>query len=105
MRRPPNGKSDSVRLRCDALQLHCDAIALRCVAIALRLRCDAIALRCVAIALRCDCVAMRYDAKLCARVTRRDSAGWCFKLAGVPGRGGPGRVTPLFQECKSKEKQ
>ena len=64
-----------------------------------------VAVRCVAITLRCVAIALRCDAKLCVRVKRRDSAGWCFKLAGVPGRAGPGRVTPPFQECKSKEKQ
>ena len=56
VRRPPNGKSDSVWLRCDALPIG--------------MRCDAIALR---------CVAMRGDPKLCMRVKKRDSAGWCFK--------------------------
>ena len=52
-------------------------------------RCVAIALRCVAIALRCVAIALRCDAKLCVRVKRRDSGGWCFKWAvGVPCRAG-----------------
>ncbi len=27
------------------------------------------------------CIALRCDAKLCERVQRRDSPGWCFKWA------------------------
>ena len=77
VRRPPNGKSDSVRLRCDALRLRCDA--LRC------------------------------DAKLCVRVKRRDSAGWCFKWAvAVPGRAVSPPCPPLLfgeKAMKSNENQ
>ena len=38
VRRPPSGKSDSVRLRCDALRLRCVAMRLRCDA----MRCEAV---------------------------------------------------------------
>ena len=58
----------------------------------------AIALRCVAIALRCVAIALRCDAKLCVRVKRKDSVGWCFRWAvAVPGQARPCPPPPFQQ--------